>query len=195
MKKRILAIMFGLCSVGLNAENQAIDPFSINPFVVPEEFKTQLEDYRTGWKRVTGYEYSGLHWNQFIAVYLSDGLETYRNNYSEYLRYHQDYEDDEDEVEEPNFMSYPTGTIVLKENFAATEGLPKIPLTITMMLKREDGYDPQGGEWEYVQFDANGNMILRGNSQSEVVNKACANCHMNLEERDYIFSNFFSKSK
>lgn len=193
-----LAVCAAILAGSANANaNTVVDPFTINPFVVPDEYQAQLKNYRSTWSRMTGFEYSGLHWNQFIVVYLSQGADAYRNNYSEYLRYYQDYDEDEDEEEiaEPSFKFYPTGTVVLKENFIADNGTPNTPISVTMMIKHEDGYDPQAGNWEYVQFDPAGNVILKGNSQDAVVNKACANCHINIADRDYIFANYYSKSK
>lgn len=173
-------------------------PFSVQPFEIPEQFQDRLKDYRNTWPRMTGFEYSGLHWNQFIVVYLNKGADAYRNNYAEYLRFYQDFDEDdyedEDDIPEPSFESYPVGTVVLKENFIAAGGAPNTPVSVTMMLKHEPGYDAAGGNWEYVQFDATGNVILRGNSQDDNINQACASCHINISDRDYIFANFFSKS-
>ena len=189
---KVGSIAIVLLAFGTAVANVVVDPFKLSIFVIPPEYKDDLENYRKSWSRLTGYEYSGLHWNQFIVVYSNLGNETYRNNYSEYLRYYQDY--DEDEPKQPNFASYPTGTIVLKENFLASKGLPKVPLSVTMMIKREAGYDTQVGNWEYVQFDPKGKVMLKGNSQDAVVKKACANCHINIADRDYIFSNYYSKA-
>lgn len=181
-----------IISTGLLA---ADNPFGVYPFKAPEKYAEQLKDYRSSWARLTGFEHSGLHWQQFITVYLNQDDKVYKHNYSEYLRYYQDFDEDEDEdeIEEPNFKSYSPGTIVLKENFGASNGSPDTPLTVTMMIKHKPGYDPEHGDWEYVQFDKAGNIILQGKAKDPVVNQVCGSCHINIADRDYIFANFYSK--
>lgn len=190
---KIIYIAMVLLAFGAAAANGVVKPFALSTFAIPPKYKGELENYRKSWNRLTGFEYSGLHWNQFIVVYSNLGADTYLNNYLEYLRYYQYEDEDEDEVEAPNFHSYPAGTILLKENYSALKGSPKVPVSITMMIKREKGYDTQGGNWEYVQFDQMGNIMLNGHSRDASVNKACASCHINIAERDYIFSSYYSK--
>jgi len=187
----VLAVLAG-CSPTSMAQG---DPFNVYPFKIPEVYQQALAGYRTGWQRVTGFEHSGLHWQQFIAVYINQGANVYANNYAEYLRLYQDADEDETDELTPAFKTYQPGTIVLKENFGASNGSPDTPLTITMMLKREPGYDPQYGDWQYVQFDKNAEIILSGKAQDPMVKPMCGNCHMNIAERDYIFANFYSKPK
>lgn len=202
--QKLNLVLIGLITTLVLTVNQTVNaeetggPFSVQPFEIPEQFKAHLKDYRSTWPRMTGFEYSGLHWNQFIVVYLNKGADVYRNNYSEYLRFYQDFDEDdyedEDDIPEPSFEFYPVGTVVLKENFVASGGVPNTPVSVTMMIKHEPGYDEAGGNWEYVQFDAAGNTILQGNSQDTKVDKACSSCHINIADRDYIFANYFSKS-
>lgn len=190
LKMLLATVLTGCFSASTVAEG---DPFKVYPFKIPEAYQQALEGYRTGWQRVTGFEHSGLHWQQFIAVYLNQDADVYAKNYAEYLRLYQDA--DEDEELEPAFKTYRPGTIVLKENFGASNGSPDTPLTVTMMIKREPGYDSQYGDWQYVQFDKNANIILSGKANDPVVKPMCGNCHVNIGERDYIFANFYSKPK
>ncbi|KZN56509.1 cytochrome P460 family protein [Pseudoalteromonas luteoviolacea] len=186
-----------LCA-GFIVNSVTANPFNVYPFKVPDKYKAALKDYRTQWQRVTGFEHSGLHWQQFIVVFLNKDIKVYENNYLEYLRYYQDYdEDDEDEEEvtEPSFKSYQPGTIVLKENFSSQSGAPHDALTITMMIKREKGYSKGFGDWEYVQFDKEGTLILAGKGSEPVIKQMCSNCHASIEERDFIFANFYSRKK
>ncbi|AOT08085.1 cytochrome P460 family protein [Pseudoalteromonas luteoviolacea] len=188
-----------LCvSIGLYACPALANPFGVYPFKVPEKYEEALKDYRTQWNRVTGFEHSGLHWQQFIVVFLNQDVKVYENNYLEYLRYYQDYdeeEEDEDEVAEPNFKAYKPGTIVLKENFSSQSGAPHDALTVTMMIKREKGYSKGFGDWEYVQFDKEGTIILSGKGSEPAIKHMCSNCHASIEERDFIFANFYSRKK
>ena len=183
-----------IISLSLSGALQA-NPFGVYPFESPKEYAEKLENYRNTWTRVTGFEHSGLHWQQFVVVFINKDADVYEHNYNEYLRYYQDYDEDEDEDEitPPNFRSYSAGTIILKENFASEKGIPDNALTVTLMIKHEAGYDPSNGDWEYVQYSKNGNVIIAGNSQDPVVKEACASCHLNIADRDYVFANIFSK--
>jgi hypothetical protein len=186
-----LALCIGICASG----NALSGPFDVYPFKIPEQYQSQLKNYRTDWHRVTGFEHSGLHWQQFILVFINRQPEVYERNYMEYLRYYQDYDEDEEELSPPEFKHYSAGTIVLKENFSAQSGSPQTALTVTMMLKREKGYSPEFGDWEYAQFDREGNVLLRGKGSQPEIKKACADCHSSIAERDYIFANFFSRNR
>lgn len=184
-------------SYGVFADNDSTtSPFSVYPFEIPEEYAEELKGYRTNWTRVSGFEHSGLHWQQFIAIFVNKDADVYKNNYREYLRYYQDYDEDEDEeeVEEPAFKAYSPGTIILKENYSSDKGIPHSAISVTMMIKHEPGYDSENGDWEYVQFATNGDLILVGNAQDETIKQVCANCHINIADRDYIFANFFAKA-
>lgn len=175
------------------SQGYAADPFSIYPFEVPTKYAKDLKDYRTNWKRLTGFEYSGLHWQQFVVIYINKDAQIYSDNFKEYVKYYQDLDEyDEDELTVPEFKHYSEGTIVLKENFGADNGSPDVPLSVTMMIKREAGYDTENGDWEYVQFTPAGKVTLSGNSSNKAISAACSNCHINIAERDYIFTNFYS---
>ncbi|MCG7547601.1 cytochrome P460 family protein [Pseudoalteromonas sp. Of7M-16] len=190
---QLLCVLLSLHSFTVSA-----DPFNVYPFKVPDKYKAALKNYRTKWHRMTGFEHSGLHWQQFIVVFLNQDAKVYEQNYLEYLRYYQDYdeeEEDEDEIAEPNFKVYSPGTIVLKENFSSVSGAPHDALTITMMIKREKGYSKGFGDWEYVQFDKEGNIVLAGKGSEPMIKQMCSNCHASIEERDFIFANFYSRKK
>ncbi|PCI45618.1 MAG: hypothetical protein COB51_08650 [Moraxellaceae bacterium] len=168
------------------------EPFLINPFVNPETYASVLKDYRTQFYRVTGFEFSGLHWNLFVAIYVSKDADIYRQNYFEYVRAYLENDEDEDEVE-PNFGTFSVGTVFLKENFSSSEGKPGVPVFLTGMIKREPGYDPEGRDWEYFQSDKDGAIILQGSSKNPEVQSMCIECHSNMDDRDYIFSTYYSE--
>ena len=171
------------------------NPFGVYPFESPKKYAEQLKDYRDSWTRLTGFEHSGLHWQQFVVVFINKDADVYEHNYKEYLRYYQDYDEDEDEdeIEPPQFKSYSPGTIILKENFASGEGIPNNGISVTLMIKREAGFDSANGDWEYVQYSKNGDLMVAGSSQDPVVKEVCASCHLNIADRDYVFANIFSK--
>lgn len=196
MRKQLSAL--GL-AVGLAFTCQsafADKPFSNYPFKVPARYQSIIDDYRETWTRLSGFEYSGLHWKQFMVVYINREAKVYANNYREKLRYMEEleeYDEDEDEVQTPDYKLYTPGTIVLKENFTVKNGAPGLPVSVTMMIKHKPGYDPKHGDWEYAQFDPDGNITVSGKHTDPAVDALCSSCHVNIKERDYIFTSFYTK--
>lgn len=173
-----------------------IKPFNIEIFKASKENKALYHDYRTKWLRVTGFELSSLHWNQFVAVFINQAPEIYRNNYLEFLRTSQDDYDEDDDEEDGGgpvkYKKYPVGTLIAKEGFSSQHGKPGDPTFLVIMKKHKPGYDPKYGDWEYMQFTADGTTMLRGKSSDPAVNKACAACHINVADRDFVFSSYYS---
>lgn len=173
---------------------QLTNPFDIMPFSLPKSEPILYTNYRKKWSRLTGFEYSGLHWQQFVSIYVNKGEDIYRKNYLAYLAL---YRSDDDDVQEEDttidiFQEYELGTIFLKENYLSNEGKPSHPSSLTIMIKRKPGYDEMGGNWEYLQSDINGNVLMQGNSTNPKIKKVCSECHANMAERDYVFSTFLS---
>jgi hypothetical protein len=56
------------------------------------------------------------------------------------------------------------------------------------MIKGNKDADATFGDWHFVQFDAAGRILVNGNSQDPGVYQACAFCHQDMAERDYVFS-------
>ena len=192
-----LLLITSKLSIAETGQNEKVtNPFHVMPFALPKSNGHSYTDYRKNWSRLTGFEYSGLHWKQFVAIFVNKGADIYRENYLAYLSLYRDEDDDEDEEEEDAaeqvFKAYPDGTIFLKENYLAHQGKPGEPSSLTLMIKRQAGFDTQGGDWEYLQSDVAGNTIMQGSSQDPEIKNACADCHMNMAERDYIFSTFLT---
>ncbi len=181
------------------AEQPHINPFSIYPFKISEDLP-ELQNYRQNFTRLTGFEYSGLHWNQFISIYVNQSSEIYINNYFKYLKeYHYEFDDEfVDDMKKINqsmptdFKKYPVGTVFIKENYTSQEGSPTKAENLTIMIKHRPGYDPENGDWEYLLNDLDGQIIMRGKMSAPEINSNCANCHNNIRDRDFIFSTFYS---
>lgn len=74
---------------------------------------------------------------------------------------------------------YPIGTVIVKQKFYDPEGTRTE--FFTLMRKREDGYDPDNGNWEYSTVDQTATKILsRGRTES------CIGCHSDYTETDYV---------
>ena len=80
------------------------------------------------------------------------------------------------EEESPHF---PQGSIVIKEKLTTAKSTK--PELLTVMLKRESGFNPESGDWEYLVFDGSGQSIQqRGKLEN------CQTCHKLDESTDYI---------
>jgi hypothetical protein len=108
-------------------------------------------------------ERENLHLNKFIIVYVNDAG---RRAMLEELR--------------PRF---PRGTLIVKEKLPARDSSE--PELLTAMYKREAGYDPEGGDWEYMVLDGQGKEVrARGKLES------CRACHQAAAETDFISRNY-----
>lgn len=73
----------------------------------------------------------------------------------------------------------PEGTIILKEKFSSIDAAS--PELYTGMLKREKGYNPKVGDWEFFTLSGNRHAITsRGRIES------CMDCHQARAKSDYL---------
>lgn len=79
-------------------------------------------------------------------------------------------------------LPYPEGTILVKETFRADDGEPGRLSNVTVMVKRDDAYDPEHANWEYINLNRN----LRVRRQGAM--RACYECHSAAEATDYVFT-------
>jgi hypothetical protein len=77
-----------------------------------------------------------------------------------------------------------TGAVVVKEKYL---GIPPHGQLhgYAMMTKREAGYYPEGGDWEY-QFVSL--VPERKETRGRLAN--CAACHASAKERDFLFRSY-----
>lgn len=82
---------------------------------------------------------------------------------------------------------FPEGAILVKELLAAPKG--RDPRTLLAMVKREDGFDPANGNWEF--------FVLRVTDIPVVVDSGrithCAQCHTRAKPQDFVFRNDLRK--
>jgi hypothetical protein len=74
----------------------------------------------------------------------------------------------------------PEGTWVVKEKLKKSDEGKFERELFTAMRKRETGYFPEGGDWEYSVADAAGKMKETGKLQS------CAQCHAEQKAQDFL---------
>ncbi len=74
----------------------------------------------------------------------------------------------------------PEKSIVVKEKFATADDTE--PVALGVMIKREAGYDPDGGNWEYAYLNGpNFSQVTRGPLEN------CRSCHANQASADFLF--------
>ena len=74
---------------------------------------------------------------------------------------------------------FPQGSVIVKEKLPAEDSTK--PELLTVMTKREPGYNPQNGDWEYMALDGSGESVqARGRLES------CQGCHMMVKATDYV---------
>jgi len=78
----------------------------------------------------------------------------------------------------------PVGAVVVKEKYM--DRLASGPMqAYAVMVKREAGYDPGGGDWEYAYVRlAPEREVSRGRLAE------CAGCHASARDRDYLFRSY-----
>jgi hypothetical protein len=104
-------------------------------------------------------ERENLHLDKFITVYVN---EPGRRAMLEELK--------------PRF---PAGSLIVKEKLTARDSSE--PELLTAMYKREAGYDPEGGDWEYFVLDGRGREVkARGKLES------CRACHQAAAGTDFV---------
>ena len=60
----------------------------------------------------------------------------------------------------------------------------------TGMLKREEGYNPEAGDWEFFMLDAPGKMVMaRGRIES------CVECHQKYAATDFVARDYLKERR
>lgn len=78
---------------------------------------------------------------------------------------------------------FPVGSLIVKEKLPAFDAAE--PELLTAMFKREAGYDPEGGDWEYMVLDGRGKEVqARGKLES------CRACHQAVADTDFVSRNY-----
>lgn len=78
---------------------------------------------------------------------------------------------------------FPVGSIIVKEKHPTRESTT--PELLTVMIKREKGFNPGGGDWQYLVADGD----ARGIRQRDNV-EHCQQCHEPQRNNDYVFQTY-----
>ena len=89
--------------------------------------------------------------------------------------------------EESGAPNFPQGSIIVKEKLAQRDSTS--PELLTVMIKREKGFNPQNGDWEFMVTDGAGREVqARGKLES------CQACHVSMSANDFIYRTYLPAS-
>ena len=80
---------------------------------------------------------------------------------------------------------FPEGSLIVKEKFGAEDGKTKL---FTGMLKREKGYFPECGDWEFFTVDGDAAKIAERGKLTR-----CATCHEDITQGDHVSREGYAK--
>lgn len=176
---RAANIFFGLFTLGTVIAVAVVQPANVDPR------QKAIEDYRD-WQCITPeavnmapwiaklcrvapeYGRDNPHIRTFFKVFVNDKAKSMMN------------------APEPRF---PVGSVIVKEKFEVPSGSqPKKldkPNLLTVMVKREKGFDGPNGDWEYFTAAGNGKP-----SSADLSVKHCQSCHLGKKSTDYTFRTY-----
>jgi hypothetical protein len=80
---------------------------------------------------------------------------------------------------------FPRGSMIVKEKLS--ERGSRSPELLTAMIKREAGYNPESGDWEYLVLDGTASKITKQGKLD-----SCNSCHMGYPDTDYVTRAYLS---
>lgn len=82
---------------------------------------------------------------------------------------------------------FPVGTIIVKEK--RTDVSAASPELLTVMIKREAGYNPEVGDWEFAVMDGAARTV-RESGRIE----SCMSCHVTQKAADFVYRPYVSRA-
>lgn len=82
---------------------------------------------------------------------------------------------------------FPIGTMIVKEKLGSADSTK--PELLTAMIKRGPGYNPEGGDWEYLVLDGAASKIVE---QGKL--ERCSGCHRPYQNSDFITRSYLPRS-
>ena len=78
---------------------------------------------------------------------------------------------------------FPQGTIIVKQKLSTTDSTS--PELLTVMIKREKGFNPENGDWEYMTVNG---QVTEVTAKGKLEN--CQACHVLEKSTDYVSRNY-----
>lgn len=79
--------------------------------------------------------------------------------------------------------SFAAGSIIVREKLLQESDAT--PAAVTLMVKREKGFSPKTGDWEFFVLDG-----TLGKVEKRETAGACAKCHTQAEKTDWVFKTY-----
>jgi hypothetical protein len=83
---------------------------------------------------------------------------------------------------------YPAGTMILKQKFLDEEGTNTV--FFTGMFKREPGYNPEMGDWQFFTLDQSGERITASGRID-----SCMDCHAMYAATDFVTRKYITSKE
>lgn len=81
---------------------------------------------------------------------------------------------------------FPQGSVIVKEKLSAKDSTS--PELLTVMIKREKGFNPENGDWEFMVTNGTGSETqARGKLAS------CQACHVSMSANDFTYRTYLPK--
>ena len=74
---------------------------------------------------------------------------------------------------------FPVGSMIVKEKLGSPDSTT--PEVLTAMIKREPGYNPESGDWEYLVLDGPASKIVQQGKLAR-----CSGCHQAYKQSDFV---------
>jgi hypothetical protein len=81
--------------------------------------------------------------------------------------------------------SFPVGSVIVREKLSS-EASDK-PEVLTVMVKREKGFNPENNDWEFLVIDGSATKI-----QQREKTGSCQACHLKQKDNDFVFRSYLS---
>ncbi len=80
---------------------------------------------------------------------------------------------------------FPQGSMIVKEKLSSKDA--QSPELLTAMIKREKGYHPESGDWEYLVIDGSASKVEKRGKLAD-----CNSCHVAYDSTDYVTRTYLS---
>jgi hypothetical protein len=84
---------------------------------------------------------------------------------------------------ESRMPKFPVGSVIVKEKHPTKDD--NAPELLTVMIKREKGFNPTSGDWEYLVTDGPAKQVK---GRGKLAN--CMGCHEKMKEADFVFRQY-----
>lgn len=79
--------------------------------------------------------------------------------------------------------TFPVGATIVREKLLSERQLT--PEVLAVMIKRENGFNPEARDWEFLLVNGHANRIEERQKPGE-----CLTCHSTVYASDFVFSRF-----